>query len=297
MAKARANTRQTKAVETAVTAVAGITKKGALDKLQEAKLALDDHYAKLDATLMGSLEIKENLDLANEKARQDLKELHDIEATAETLQSLKDELDCFTSNMDKERERIENDHNELVASQQKTWAQEEAEHKYQIDQRNKKAELELKALSEERQRQEKFRMEDFNKMMEVRLTALTDRETKMTDLEAAVAGIQAKVDSAVSTAVATATSSMKRDYDYQTALAKKDTEVQIGLLSGQLKALQAALAVSESRNADLAAAAKAAQEQVQAIASKAVDASSGKAALAAVQQTIENQPATTSRGR
>ena len=279
-------TRASKAVNDAAVAVKELTPKSATDKLQVAKLAVANKLAEIDAVVVESLQELQTLRLAKEALQQEIKDLHSIDVTAETMAALEAEFEAFKVRMAEEKKKAEADHNELIANRAKTWAHEEQDHKFQIEQRDKRDADTFKFAAEQRQRVE-----------DMRLAALTEREKKMSDLEAEVAGLPAKLDSGIKTAVASATEALKQKYEHAAALAAADAKAKNDLLSAQNAALVAQNAASEKARAEAVAVAEKARQELNSLAQAAVNASSGREALKAVQESQPAAPTPSGRGR
>jgi hypothetical protein len=185
-----------------------------------------------------------------------------------------------------EQDKLEFDHNELVKHREKQFKQEAADHAYEIAQRDKKDADTFKFMQEQRQRAE-----------DLRIAALTEREKKMTELEAAVAAMPGKIDGAVKTQVAAATESLKTKYEHAATVERMNLVATNKLLEEQIKAVKeqnAALAQSRSEAVSVA---EKARNELNALAQAAVNASSGREALKAVQESQPSAPAPTGRGR
>lgn len=290
-------TRATKTVENAVASVALLTPKSAMDKLNAAKLAISDKLAEVDAAVLERIQEMNNLDIAIAQRKQEIKELHEIEVTAESLNELKMKHAEFIAESEAAAEKIENDHNEMIADRAKTWAREEADHKFEIASRNARDEAMLKAESETRQRVERVRAEDVDRQLKARIEAVELREKKMTDLEAQVAAMPGKIEEGIKSEVAKATAALKVSYEHAATVEKMNLDAKNKLLEAQIGSLQAQIVSTEKSRADAMATAEKARAELNQIAREAVQASSGREALQAVKDSAPNTPAPTSRGR
>lgn len=297
VARKAKTTRATKTVENAVASVALLTPKSAMDKLNAAKLAISDKLAEVDAAVLERIQEMNNLDIAIAERKKEIKDLHDIEVTAETLDALKVELENFKVESEAVQTKVESDHNEMVADRAKTWAREEADHKFAIEQRNKRDEEMLKADSERRQREERIRMEDVNRNLTSRIEAVEEREKKMTDLEAQVAAMPGKIEDGIKSEVAKVTEALKTKYEHEKALAQKDFDAKNALLQAQITSLTAQVTEANKVKLEALTTADRARNELNALAQAAVSASSGREALKAVQESAPSAPAPTGRGR
>lgn len=288
--------RQVKTVKEAVAAVANVTPKTALDKLNAAKLAVNEKLAEVDVALLDQIQEMQNLDTVIAERKAELKDLFAIEADAETLQLMKEEHERWKVEAEQEKADTIATETERQAERDKKWLREQEEHAYEIAQRNARDEATLKAQSEARQREERIRMDDVNRSLEQRIAAVEEREAAAAAKADEIANMPKTIASAVEKAVADATTQLKQQNQFEKALAAKDAENRVGLLQSELVAVKAALAASEARNAALVTQAAQAVENAKAIAMEAVNASSGRQALAAVQNTVAN-PATATPAR
>jgi hypothetical protein len=296
VAAARKSTRQTKTVAQAVTAVAGVTPKSALEKLNTAKLAINEKLADVDTAMLAQIQEMQNLDTVISERKAELKDLYEIEVGAETLATLKAEQEAWLVERDAARERrITTDNDEIVA-RNKAWNREDEEHAYAVEQRNARDAAAALAETQERQRLEKIRMEEVARNLVSRVEEIEKREEALTAKQAEIDAMPATIEAAANTAVIEATGKLLQAHRYEKMVAEKDAENQIGLLRSEIGALKTALSASEGRNALLVKQADSAAENAKAIALQAVQAAAGKQALEAVQaDRAAAAPATTGR--
>lgn len=110
------------------------------------------------------------------------------------------------------------------------------------------------------------------------------REKEFNDAKAAIQNHAAEIDKAVKSAVAIAESRLSREHAHAMSLISKDMETAKLLFENEKKSLTEALAQERSIVAALRADVMAANTKAAEIAQKALDASSGQTALAAVQK-------------
>jgi membrane protein involved in colicin uptake len=257
-----------------------------MDKLNAAKLSISEKLAEVDAEILARIQELNNLDIVIAERKNEIKALHDIEVVAESLDVIKEQHATFLEESEETQRKIAADHNELIANRAKSWKQEEEEHRYQIVQRNQRDEDAFKFAAEQRKRVE-----------DLRVAALVEREKKITALEAEVAGLPVKLADGIKTAVATATESMKTKYEHEKVLAQKDFDSKNALLQAQVTASKLQLEDALRAKSEAQSVADKARAELNQIAREAVQASSGREALKAVQDSQPATPAPTGRGR
>jgi predicted nucleic acid-binding Zn-ribbon protein len=131
--------------------------------------------------------------------------------------------------------------------------------------------------------QERDRSEALSKSWAARDEELKKNEALFADLQKQVAEFPAKLKTETEKAASIAGNSVKRDYEHQFELLKKDSEVAAKMSANTIESLQTTIANQNSVITTLQAKLTDAEKKVETIATKALDAASGRQTLAELQ--------------
>ena len=254
--------------------------------------------------ILNALELKQN----------DLKEIYDIEKQAETLAAL-------IETQQKKREDFELDMTSqkasLISEIEKTraeWDTEKKLHEEQIKERdqaekkNREREKEEyyykfnreKQLLEETHADGKLRLEreikntrdQFEKDIADREKSVAEREKRMNELEQAVDGFTKKLQDEVSSAVKKTTEQLRGEYKGKEEFLIKGFEGERNVLNTRIESLDALVAVQKEQISNLTDQLNQTRGQVQDIAMKGIEGSSGTRLVAdLLQKRPPEQPA------
>jgi|GEM_PF-4823028 len=290
--------RKTADVAAALKAAANINPKDVNDKINELQTEMAGTLAGVGLALTKRLEELEQIDVAIDARKDDLKIIHEIEVEADTLESLKKEHEESVKQWDLEETERQAGWDREAAARQAEWEREESEHQYAIKIRDKQDTDAFNAAVSQRKFAEKQRQDEVAAQLNQQIAAVTEREKKMDELEACAASVDAKIETAVTEAVAAAEAAKDKANNFQTTILKKDYEGKLALAEQTVTSQQAQIArmqeTIDQLNVDIATI----RAENKEIAVGALEAASGKKALEAVQQTTEtmSQP-TSGKGR
>ena len=274
-------------VEQIKTAVKNVKPADVLSALATAQVEVQKTLASIGSQVNEQITLLDNVKSAVKIEEERLSELHDLDAAAMSLDEFLASAEQKKADYAKAEQERQARWQEEATDRQKRWTRETAEYDYATTQARTKATDEWNAEVARRQRDEQIRQETLVKGWTERETALKSQEKEVADLRTTVANIPAEIKKAEDKAVAIATNSLKRDYTQQLQIAeitasndKKIAESTIANLNATIVQLQAQLAASQAET-------KAANQRAESIAAKAVEASSGRQALEAVQRTTE----------
>lgn len=160
---------------------------------------------------------------------------------------------------------------------------EEAEHAYKTAQAHRAAEDAFQEEMRVRKAYERDRKESLEKDWDIRSEALKLAEQELTNLRAAVAAHPAELDKAGKQAEAITANRLTRDHQHAMQLLERDRASEKALAAADKASLEQALARANKLNEELTTSLASAHAKNAEIATKALDASSGASALAAVQ--------------
>lgn len=271
-------------VETVKAAVKNVKPADVLSALATAQVEVQKTLASIGSQVNEQITLLDNVKAAVTIEENRLKELHEIDAAAMSLDEFEASVEQKKAEWaDAETERQTRWQDE-ASERQKRWQREAAEYDYATKtERAKEADAYTAELAK-RNRDEQIRQETLVKGWTERETALKAQEKEVSDLRATVANIPAEIKKAVDKEVAVATNSVKREYVQQLQIAeltaandRKISEATIGNLNSTISQLQAQLAAAQAEI-------KAANLRAETIATKAVEAQSGRQALEAIER-------------
>ena len=222
-----------------------------------------------------------------EEAR--LKDLHQIEAQAITLDELKSQEEQLRQEHERARQERDRQYQEEQTEREKRWAREEDEHTYVRTLTEKKARDMFQADMDANKRVEINRKESLEKSWFDREANLKARETELAEAKAVVATFPEKLKGEVSKAEAILTNILKRDYEHKVALAEKTMEGERALNSARVASLDGQIKSKDAQIAELQVQLTSARADAKSVAEKALDATSGKEVTRALQHAMEQQ--------
>lgn len=292
-AKKTAPTRAAKIQEVQATQVlSSVQRLGGLEKVAQSiaktQVDLQQSLAALSGTLVEKLDELGNVEQAIVLKQAELKQLHEIEATANTLDALQSEIENKRAEWAKEQEATVRGFKEQGDERRKQWAREGEEYAYKTGQDRRAADDAWKAQQAKVSKEQADRLEVFNKQMAEREAAIKAKESEFARLQAFEAGYAEAVKREVAKAEAVVTNSLKKHYETEAKLAAMSSENAAKMAEAATAALKGQLAEKDqtitSLRQDLAKAHADAKE----IAQAAVNAQSGRQALEALQRAQEN---------
>jgi len=272
-----------------------------LDKVTKditsAQVEVQKTLATVSAQMMEQLGILEGVEASIVLKRADLKQFHDIEATASTLDQLEEQIAKQRREWEEERAAKAREFAEMRSERNKTWAREEEEYQYKIAQEHKKLADSFQALQAQQERQNRDKQEQLEKTWAEREAELKKREQELIDLRTFKDNAPEMVKKEVNGAVAVATNSVKKEYETKMALAAKDTEIEKRLADQTIGSLQQTIAKQQQSVDDLKAQVEQAQRDVKEISSKALDSASGRSTTEALQRLMEKDQSSGKAGK
>lgn len=246
-------------------------------QLSELSAAMADRYGQLEAA-----------DQAIQLKKEELERLHAIEINLNTLDSLKDEIVTTRANWDKEVEATENAWKEKQDERNKVWKRCEEEYNYKTKIDRTRAEEAFRDSMAKQEREAAERQELMNKAFEARDEALQAREDELLHLKQTCDGIPELVRKERAAEAAIVSNTLKREFEHQSALLKKDMETNAKIFAQTEAALESRIAALVDQNARLNEALTRALTDQKEIARAAVDANSGRQALDALQRNQDH---------
>ena len=190
-----------------------------------------------------------------------------------------------------ERQQAEHNRQDLEnkASIQRNRQQEQEAYNYQTKVTRERADLEFKNKMSDQERANLLKEADLNRGWLTRETELKAKETEFVALKAKVETIPAEIDAAVKRAEGIAYNNSKRDYTHQIEMLQKTHESQQMVANNTIASLQAQVKQLAEANLSLQSKVTLSEEKVASIANNALNAASGRQALAELQGVVQTQ--------
>ena len=150
-------------------------------------------------------------------------------------------------------------------------------------------------LLRERELNEKVNLVE--KDLTSRVALITAQEKEFSDLKTRVAGIDTEISKEVDKAVKIATSSLKKDLEFQHTLAVKDLETKLAIAAQESASKEAANTKLAEQVISLQKQLDAARDQSRDVSLKAFESVSGQLALSKVQETLKDNGAASRGGK
>lgn len=184
---------------------------------------------------------------------------------------------------DQQRIEMQKNDEEYLTSLQTARHREDAEYQYKTAQTRRTTEDAFQEELRLRKAHERDRKETLEKDWAARTAILAAAEQELTNLRAAVAAHPAELDKAGKQAEAITANRLTRDHQHAMQLLERDRASEKALAAADKASLEQALARANKLNEELTTSLASAHAKNAEIATKALDASSGASALAAVQ--------------
>lgn len=259
------------------------------------QVSLQGTLANLSATITNKIQQVDQLDTAITLKEQRLQELHGIEKEAVSLDEMKAQKEEEARKWEKERDERNAQWDEEEEERAKMWQRAEDDFKYTTEQAHKKVQDDFEAQLSKRNREELLRAEQLQRSWTERENGLKAKEQEFTDLKAQVAGFDAKLKTEVAKAESVLGNVLKKQYEHEMALLKKDAESEKNLSAAKISAMSDQMENLEKQIHDLQAQLAAARSDAKDIASSALQSASQKQVAEALSRVVEQQRDTTTK--
>lgn len=268
-----------------------------LGSLASAQADVQKQLGELSAAMAAKYGELEAVGTAIALKEAELKRLHQIEVNAETLDALQEEI--ANARTEWEREKLLRDRAEAENEAEKAKARKRAEEEYayKTAQDRRKAEDDFKAKIEAQNKANAEKTEVLQKGWMVREEALKAAEKELADLRSLRDNLAETIKKERAAEAAVVGNSLKGQYAHEAALMRKDMETSAKIFAQTQAALETQVKNLEAQNAQLRAQLDKALTDNKEIARSAVEASSGRMALEAVQRAHDNAGQVPQKGR
>lgn len=275
-------------------AVKGLKPEDVVSQVGELQMRLQGTLAGLSAAIAGKVEQMQKVDEAIVLKTKELQELHNIDAVATTIEDMAAQQQEIQDDWDKQTEEKRAAWREEQAERMKKWQREQEEHEYTLAQMLKKKKDDIEAIISHAQRAEAIRQEDLTRKWQDREDELTSKEEEVQKLQEEVTGFEEKLKSEVNRAEKIVENSVKRHYEHQMELMKKDVDAADKLHAAEVGSLRSKVTSLEDEMKNLQRTLEAARQDAKEVTAAALESASGRRVTEALQKVVDgsNAPST-----
>ena len=270
--------------------VKSITLDGVSKKIAAVQVDIQQTLAKLSTELTQNLDTLNTVNAAIVLKQEELKNLHDIEATKISLDTLNQDIEATRQTWTEEQTRKAKEDDLARRERQLRWTREEEQYKYEREQAHKRIEDDFNARIQEATKQNTLQAEALQRSWEKREADLKSKEQEFTSLRAEVDAFPAKLKAETEKAAAIVGNTMKKDFEMEKKLLEANFNNKIQLAEAQVASEKMKTVELEKQVASLKAQLDMAQKDIKEISTKALESASGRETINSLQKALENQP-------
>ncbi len=286
---ATATKKTKKQTEKVLDAVSALKPQTIIEEIGSLQTTLQNTLAGVSAQISTKLEQMRNVEEAIALKQNDLNELYGIDAEALSLEEMRVQAQEEEADWEKRGVERQTQWDEDDEERSKRWQREEEEHAYDVAQKKKRAQEDFAVEVATRQRNEAIRMEDLQKQWKNREEAIKTQETEISGLKTQVAGFDDRLKAETAKAEAIAVSRVKKEYEHDVAMLKKDIESERVLNLTKVSALDDTINSLQSQIADLQKQLTNTRQDAKDITNQALQSASGRQAMEALQRVTDGQ--------
>lgn len=270
--------------------VKSITLDGVSKKIAAVQVDIQQTLAKLSTELTQNLDTLNTVNAAISLKQEELKNLHDIEVTKISLDTLNQDIETTRQLWTDEQTKKAKEDDLARRERQLRWTREEEQYKYEREQAHKKLEDDFNARIQEVTKQNQLQAEALQKSWEKRESDLKGKEQEFTSLRAEVEAFPTKLKAEVQKAESIVGNVMKKDFEMERKLLESNFNNKIQLAEAQAASEKMKTVELEKQVASLKAQLDIAQKDIKEISTKALESASGRDTINSLQKALENQP-------
>ena len=278
-------------------AVKGLKPEDVVSQVGELQMRLQGTLAGLSAAIAGKVEQMQKVDEAIILKNKELQELHNIDTLATTIEDMAVQQQEAQADWDKQTEEKRTAWKEEQAERMKQWQREQEEHEYQLAQLLREKRDSIEATISQARRAEAIRQEDLTRKWQDREDELTSKEEKVQKLQEEVAGFEERLKSEVNRAEKITENSIKKHYEHQMELMKKDVDAADKLHAAEVNSLRSKVAGLEDEMRNLQRTLELARQDAKEVTAAALESASGRRVTEALQKVVDNTSAPSAKGK
>jgi chromosome segregation ATPase len=267
--------------------VKGLNLQSVIAEVGTLQVSVQESLANLSGALSSKIQEMQNLETAIALKNQRLKELHNIESEAVTLDDMKAQREAEQQEWNAQRNEREQEWDEEENERNRRLQRAEDEYRYNFEQLKKKQYDEFDAEMNKKKRDEALRSETLERSWKERDAAIKAKEQEFTNLQAQVAGFDQRLKTEVAKAEAVLSNTLKKQYDHEMALLKKDFDAEKNLHQIRVSAMDETITSLQDQIKDLQAQLAQARSDAKEVASQALQSASGRDVAVALQRVVD----------
>lgn len=248
---------------------------------------LQTTLAGLSAQISNKLDQMRHVEEAIQIKETELQELYAIEKEAMTIEEVVALREAKETEWEKENTQRKITWEEDEEERNKRWQREEEEHAYEVTQKAKRFQEEHNNEVTSRHRLEAIRQSDLQKGWKEREEKIAAQEKEFQDLKTQVDGFENRLKAEIAKAEAIAVSRVKKDYEHEVLMAKKDVDAERALNSTKITALDDTINGFQNQILDLQKQLAEARMDAKEVTSAALRSASGRQAMQALQRVVD----------
>lgn len=269
-------------------AVKSLQATGVVNEIGTLQVSIQSTLSNISAAITGKLEQLSNTEEAISSMEDRLRELYAIEKEALIIEAVKAdrirESDEFTKEVNVRQAEMA----EFEANRNKKWQREEEERNYEFTQRRRKALDDHNSEVENHKRAEHLRIQDLIANWDAREAVLKDRETEFTNLKNQVTSFDEKLKTEISKAEAIVGNTLKKSYEHQMELLKRDRENEKLMFESKIESLRIQIGQMHEQNKDLITQLQIARNDAKEVTSQALQSASGRQVADALARVVDS---------
>jgi hypothetical protein len=218
-----------------------------------------------------------------------LKELYDIEKEAITIDDLRAQREEEAKEWSKKKQEKDAQWTEELAEREKFRKREHEEYVYATKQNQKRIKDEFDAEVARTKREEHIRQELLQREWNAREEEIAKQEDEITGLRNQVAGFDGRLKSEIGKAEAILGNTLKRQYEHDILIMKKDAENERKMNEAHAAMLQQTIGGLQDQIKDLQVQLTAARADARDVASQALQSASGRQVAEALQRVVDTR--------
>lgn len=269
--------------------VKGLKPDDVVNEIGNLQVSLQGTLAGISAAISSKIEKMQQIDEAIDLKGDHLSELCEVEKEALALEDIKVRRQEEREQWDKDRAARNSQWVAEVDEFKNKRERSEEEYAWETQMRHKRIEDDFRARCSADKRAETVRQEELQREWDRREAELAQKENEFTELKEQVAKFDDRLKSEVAKAEAIATNSVKRQYEHQIALLKKDMNAEINLHDEKLVSMNETIANLRTQIVDLSKDLDEARADAREVTSQALQSASGRQVAQALQRVVDTQ--------
>jgi len=271
-----------------LTSVSGLTLDNVSNKLAAVQVEVQHTLAGLSTKLTEQLAVLGNVENAILLKKEELKQLHGIEATAVTMDDLTAQIELQREEWVKEQNKNAELAQLTLAQRQQQWAREEEQYGYRRAQERQKTEDAFTAKMTLLDKQARDTQEKREKDWAEREGNLKSREQELVDLKNQVASFPATLKTEMDRASNIAKHQVTSDYETKIKIATAESNTNQKLAAQEIQSLNKTIGELNNQVVGLRTQLERAHEDIKIISQKALESAASRETVANLQRAFES---------